>query len=84
MLCKQLPAHSPCSSRHPSQAKREALRRSLEHSIELAADMAGPGARNEADGLRLQNQRQLERVDRMQAVLARLQGLAPQPAAAPA
>ncbi|KAL4449464.1 hypothetical protein ABPG77_007108 [Micractinium sp. CCAP 211/92] len=71
-------------SHHIAEAKREALRRSLEHSIELAADMAGPGARNEADGLRLQNQRQLERVDRMQAVLARLQGLAPQPAAAPA
>ncbi|KAL4443835.1 hypothetical protein ABPG75_011572 [Micractinium tetrahymenae] len=68
-------------SHHIAEAKREALRRSMERSVELAEEMAGPGARSEAAGLRQQNRLQLERVDRMQAVLARLQGMVPPPAA---
>lgn len=68
-------------SHHIAEAKREALRRSLAQSIEVASEFAGPRAHTEAEALRRQNQRQLERVDRMQAVLAQLQGLLPPPAA---
>lgn len=64
-------------SHHIAEAKRGALRRGLRQAIALAGH-----SQADAQRLQQQTQRQQERVDRMQAVLARLQELAPAPAPA--